>query len=370
MPVGVLRVRALVVSCFVALAMLAGTAGTAEARNVPGSAASSIPLIVTTSNDLIITDVLGEIRDMNIGRGGGGQAQGEANVRVVALDPKITSSRSDALDPLNVGQTALPQYQGLRASILTEGGFGIYTVGHYREIDADNELQSDLFTFGGFVGYQATRDLYLTIGGIGEVSDGITPFNQGTLDSEGFGVAAGLNYRVGDNISFSVLGGYYALNYDTTRSNGAISASFDADRYFFDLSGDYDFSWDDHDTLLSAGLRYVYQDHDAYVESGGAQVPSITIWALSATASTKTYFGADPEFRPFAEASGRVNLADDYDMPAGVVVLDENTVAVRFGGGFNYSSPGGTTFEVGAGINLTDEGYNGFDATVRALIPF
>lgn len=360
------RLHSVLIACGVAAVFAVSIGGDAQARNVPGSAAGGLPPLVTASNDLIISDVLGEIRDMNVG-GQSGQAQAGNKVRFVALDPKITS---DAIDPLEIGKTGLPRYRGLSASIFNEGGFGIYTVGHYREIDAGTELQSDLFTFGAYVGYQATQDLFLTIGAVGEVSDGRTPFNQGTLDSQGIGVAAGANYRIGQDLSLSVLGGYLGLEYDTTRGLGTVSGSFDADRYFFDVSGDYTFSWDAHDTLVSAGLRYLYQEQDAYVESGGAAVPSFSLWALSGTASTKTYFGSDPELRPFAEASGRVNLIDDFDGPANVIVLEDDTFNVRFAGGFNYSTEGGTTFEVGAGVNISEDGYNGLDATVRALIPF
>ncbi|MEM7188707.1 MAG: autotransporter outer membrane beta-barrel domain-containing protein [Pseudomonadota bacterium] len=355
--------RILGVAIFLGLFAILGSAGSADARNVPGSAAAGIPPLVTASNDLIITDVLSEIRDLS----GNGQAQAGKGVRFVALDPEILS---DAPNAHRIGQSAVPNFRGFSASILDEGGLGLYTVGHYRDIDAGTELQADLFTFGGFLSYQASRELFLTIGAVGEVSQGTTPFNQGTLDSAGYGVAAGLNYDFGNNISVSALAGYLMLDYETTRGNGAFSGSFDASRYFLDLSGEYSFSWDDHDTITTAGLRYFYQDNDSYVESGGAAVSGFAVSALAATASTKTYFGADPEFRPFAEASGRVNLTDDFEGPNNVVVLDDNSVAIRFGGGFNYSTTGGTSFEVGAGVNLTDDGYNGVDATIRALIAF
>ncbi len=109
------------------------------------------------------------------------------------------ASRSDSF-----GSSGVP-LRSASGMLLSKDGFGVYTVSHYRRIEADDELQSDLFTGGLVFAYQPSPALMTSGGIVGELSDGVAPFNAGTIESAGVGLALAASYRMTD--AFSVTGG-------------------------------------------------------------------------------------------------------------------------------------------------------------------
>jgi outer membrane autotransporter protein len=116
-------------------------------------------------------------------------------------------------------------------------------------------------------------------------------------------------------------------------------------------------------------MRYIHQDNDSYTESGGAMIESSSSDTLSAMLGGRARFLTDAPVDPFMEGDLSYDLIDDFDLPGGVPEPDSERLHGRFGVGIMREA-GAAIFEMGMGLHLTDEGYDGYDARLRAVIRF
>jgi hypothetical protein len=90
---------------------------------------------------------------------------------------------------------------------------------------------------------------------------------------------------------------------------------------------------------------------------------------LSAMLGGRARFLTDAPVDPFMEGDLSYDLIDDFDLPGGVPEPDSERLHGRFGVGIMREA-GAAIFEMGMGLHLTDEGYDGYDARLRAVIRF
>lgn len=337
------------IGALLSLVLLTLSGQPAHARNVPGSAAIPLSELSQSASATLI----------------GGVHRGLLRARGEARDAK---SSDNSIFAAVSSQDQAPHAFGMNVGFVAAGGVGLAVNFGYRNIDDDGELDYDLITGSALGLYQLNPDLMLFGGLVMEDGDGDTEFNSGTLSATGFGGAAGFDYRLNDRVYLNATAAFLSLDYDFTRSDGVISGSFDATRYLIDFSADYAGQSGNIATDLSLGLRYIHQDNDSYTESGGAAVDSSSSNSLSGVLGGRARL-LRPVLQPFVEAELRYDLVDDFDLPGGVPVFDEERTNLRIGGGL-LATTGTAQFEAGLGVHATENGYNGFDARLRIVIQF
>ncbi len=338
---GVLALAIVLVATFVSVP-------SALARNVPGSAAIPLREISETSTAQLIGGVHRGLL----------KARGE-----IRGDGQSTKFLSMTVPPNAAGDL------GASGGFVREGDTGAIVNFEYRRIDDDDELEFDLFTGSALLFYAPNPNLLVFGGVVGETGDGKTPYNDGTLESQGVGLAAGVDYRLDAELFLTATAAFLSLDYDFTRSNGAIHGSFDALRSMFDLSANHHARTETLVTDVALGLRYIHQENDSYTESGGAFIGSSSSDTLSAILGGRARILTDAYFDPFVEADLRYDFGDDFDLPAGVPEPDSERFHTRLGFGVTRESQS-VIFEAGGGLHLTEEGYDGYDARLRAVIRF
>ncbi len=327
-------------------------ADSANARNVPGSASAVVgPLSETASASLIngIHDGLLKVR---------------GDDRVPQTD---IVARLDLVSQGAIGNDGSLAFQGGNAGFLNEDGFGVLFNLEYRNVD-NSDIDADLLDGSALLLYRPQANLLLFGGVIGEYLDGDTPFNVGTIEAEGVGAAAGFDARINDNTSIIGALGYLFLDYDVTRTAGAIRGSFDATRLMADLQTNTVRQQNGVIYTYNFGARYIHQDNDSYTESGGLFVGSTSHTTFSALAGMRARFisaGVDP----FLETQIRYDLVDDSNLPVGVADLSSTDFNARFGAGIAHET-GNSLFEFGVGVHTTEDGYDGFDGRLRIVKRF
>lgn len=95
-----------------------------------------------------------------------------------------------------------------------------------------------------------------------------TKFNAGTFTGNNWAVSPYVAYIINDVFSVNALAGYTWVDYNTSRSNGAIKGSIEGDRLFASINGTastHIANWQVGSTL---GYMYLLETQDAYTESG------------------------------------------------------------------------------------------------------
>lgn len=316
----------------------------AQARNVPGSAAAYGTSVGEEASDVMIEGITSDIRKL----------RGDDRPGTSVLPFLSTKG----------GETVVSGLDGVIA------GSQLSFVGslRYRDIDTD-ELDYGLTTASALLVGHLGPDTLIYGGLLAESGQGDTPGNDGTLEHDGAGLAIGIDHAVAENTWIGATLGHSWLDYDFTRSGGAISGSFDATRTFLDLSGEHRITAGRATTDLSGGLRYVTQTNDAHVELGGAAVPETSGETFSVVFGARTTFAVDSGVDPFVELDLRHDLSSSDDFPTGVSELLSAETHGRLGIGITTDGEG-YTFETGLGSNFTDEGYSGLDAHLRLTLRF
>jgi len=320
------------------------------ARNVPGSASAVMGELSEASGDAL----MGGIHNVLLRIRGDDRVEGN-------------SSSFAMVNLLGEDQTQTMMLRGGNAGFLNENGFGFAVSLDYRNIDND-DLEADLFDGSFLLLHRLNPDLLLYGGVIGEIVEGETHFNAGKVDSQGVGAAGGFDFQLGENLSLTGALAYLSLDYDVTRSGGTITGSFDARRFMADLQANSFLQSGDQFYTFNLGARYINQENNGYRESGGALVGSTDHTTLSALAGARVRFnrvGMDP----FLETDLRYDLVDESDLPTGVADPSSTRFNARFGAGLAHSL-GDVMLEVGAGLHVTEDGYDGFDGRLRAVIRF
>lgn len=325
--------------CALIVAMLLGVvvaAGPAAARNVPGSANAAAQELSEIATDSLVGGITDGVRQL---RSGGG-----AVVSTMGNDGFSFHTRGEA---------------GTMAAASAR----------WRRLDTDDiqgNIGSASLTFGrafdpGIVGFVAL---------LAERVDVETDFNAGTLDGTGVGLAAGVDLVTANDWAVSVMAGGMALDYDMTRSGGAVSGSFDAKRWFVNLQGERTAFIGNSEIRVTLGMRYLHQTDDAYAETGGGAMAESSTGYLVGFASGRTYLGRQAdEMRPFAEADLRFARADSSGLPA--ALSSELSHGARYGIGLGLEKRSGNTgFEARVGATFDEDGASGLDARLNLNFRF
>lgn len=308
--------------------------GVAQARNIPGSAAAAVPELTEVATGMIVRSIKDDLRQM---REGG---------------------------------------TGLSVSTSGEVGFGLSGGGDtpvslrfsHRDIDTDR-IDGGLSAASLLIGHAVRPGLLLFGGLIAERADVDTPSNDGTVKTRGMGLALGADYRVSDRLVLTGVLGAMALDYDVGRAGGTVTGSFDADRRFVDLSGDYLARAGNADLLFGFGLLYVDQVNDGYTESGGAAVAGFSHSRLSGNLELRSIWGIDGGYRPYAEIGSRFLLSESGDLPATLERPDDGDWSARLGLGLLHRSAT-SGFDTGLGANFGEDGFEGLDARLSYTLRF
>jgi hypothetical protein len=331
-----------------AVILTLGVSTAVHADNVPGSAKEATGYITAAASDTLINGIQSDVRKL--------RGDDRPNVGLTFLDPQVVSED---------GMTRSFLAEGMAT---TEGGVSVIGSLAYRNIDEPGVLDYDLFVGSLLVGYHM-NDRTLIFGGLtAESGDGSTPPDDGTISHSAFGGVVGVDYAINDKAFMTFIAGKMALDYDISRSGGAITASFGADRTYVSFSGEYRLDAATTSSVLTAGLRYVEQSDEGYTESGGAIVDPATGKTFSAVFGVRTTFTEMGGFQPFVEADLRYDLSQDM-VPYVVDNLPDGRTHARLGVGVSRDT-GTSTFEAGIGGNFGEDGYNGLDANLRLTLRF
>jgi Autotransporter beta-domain len=344
----ILLFRAAFVTLLVAVFTVVSTSAS-RADNVPGSATEAIGYIAEAGTDALINGIQGDVRKL--------RGDDRQNTGLAFLEPQF-STMGGAVDAA--------AFDGI---VTTDGGLSVIGSLSYRNILEEDELDYDLFTGSLLLGYRVNSQTLVFGGLITEKGDGVTPPDQGTIAHTAFGGVIGVDYTVSEKFFLTAMAGQMGLDYDITRSDGAITASFGANRRFVNLSGEYRMANEQMTTIITSGLRYMEQDNDAYTESGGAFVDAASGETFSALIGTRTTYTLGRSMQPFFETDIRYDLSQDLAWPADLGYLSDSNFQGRLGIGFSRDTEF-STFEAGIGSNFGDEGYNGLDAKMRLTLRF
>lgn len=320
----------------VALALMSGTLP-AVADNLPGSPGKVIPELTETATEVIVGSIKDNMRPLREPGGGAG----------------VTISTAGAVE-------------GFGASLGRETPLALRL--NYRDIstaDLDGSIVAGSILLGRSVGERT-----LVFGGIvTERLDADTLYNDGTIGATGVGLALGADHKVNDRLFLTAILGVMDMDYDVSRSNGAVFGTFDARRSFIDLSGDYMTKAGAADLRLGFGLLYVRQANDSYLESGGDLVDAFTSERLSGKLSARSFWGTEGSMRPYVDVEGMFRLSGSTGLPTAFDTGDVGDWSARLGVGIQQLGPA-SGFDVGLGMNFGDDDFEGFDANLRYVLRF
>ncbi|NKB28561.1 MAG: hypothetical protein GKR99_13810 [Rhodobacteraceae bacterium] len=319
----------------------------AEARNVPGSTTSVTDELSEASTDILVRDVKSALRKL--------RPDDREPASEFSFSPGVTR---------NDGQGDLT---GLSGSAVGPT-FSVFADASFRAIEDTDDLDYDMAAGALVLTYRTAPGSQIFGGLIFEDGDGTTPFNSGTLESEGRGFTLGFDHQLADDVYVTLVLGRLDLDYDFSRSAGAITGSFGAERIFADLTVEALLHGASTQTTLGFGLRHVKQDNDGYVENGGGAVAASSFESSSLVLASRTDFTDTMNGgSPFIEADLRHDFSGESLLPPGVFDPDQEETHLRLGFGVALSGPS-HEIEAGIGANFNEDGRAGYDA--RAQVHF
>lgn len=230
-------------------------------------------------------------------------------------------------------------------------GLGVWVQAGYTSMDGDDtggEFDGDVINFLAGVDYKVNAKTVVGVAIGYEDLDIDTSFNNGTFEGQGYGVTPYIGFAINDKWSIQALLGYTAVEYDTASNFGAITSSFDADRYYGSatIAGSYKVTNKVH-LAPKASVLWLTEDQDGFTDSAGNVVGDTTIdlGRLSA-GGTISYLAG--KVTPF------VRLLGEYDF------VKEDAVALGNG---NFSSDDEFGLNATVGLNL-DMG-NGWSGNIE-----
>jgi hypothetical protein len=311
----------------------------AEARNVPGSAAAATLDLSEIATEELANGILDALKGSTSAAGVSRDSSG-----------RITFSTFGA---------------GFKETNGLVGGASV----SYRDLDFPGEVEGGLITGAVSIG-QRMGDGTLLFGALLlESVDADTPFNAGTIDGTGVGLAFGAQGETAGGLQFTGMLGALSLDYDVTRSGGTITGSYGAQRWFVDLRGSTEVDlFPSATTSLDFGLRYVQQNDDAYTETGGGPVAAISYSNSVIFLNSRTFLSDDQAMRPYVQANLRGVLGDSNAIP-GISSTAGDHVRGYLGLGVE-GGQGGVRFDTRLGVHFDQDGYNGFGAGLNVNITF
>jgi hypothetical protein len=309
----------------------------AQANNLPGSAGTVVPELTEVATDMIVRSIKDNMRPLRSPGGG----------------PDVSVSTSGMVTGVGGG---------------IGGDIPLALRFDYRDLDTAR-LDGSLMAGTVFLGNSLSERTLVFGGLVAERLDTDTLYNGGHIDNNGVGLALGVDVRVNDAFFLTGIIGAMSLDYDISRSAGAITGSFDAKRTFIDLSGDYVTKAGDADLLLGFGLFYVTQDNDGYTESGGAVVDAFTSERLSGRLSARTFWGQAGAMRPYADADALFRLSGNSGLSPALDPGDDSDWTTRLGLGLQRMGAS-SEFDAGIGANFGDDNFEGLDAKLKYTLRF
>ena len=322
---------------FLALTALLAGVVPAIAENIPGSAGIVVPELTEVATELMVRSIKDNMRPL---RDPGG-----------SVDVSVSTSGT---------------LMGVGGSVGGERSLALRF--DYRDLDT-SRLNGSLATGSLLLG-QMIDDKTLLFGGLlVEALNTDTIYNTGRVENSGIGLALGMDYRVNDAFYLTGIIGYMDLDYDISRSGGAITGSFGAQRSFIDLSGDYTTTAGNADILLGFGLMYVNQNNDSYTESGGAAVEGFGSDQLSGKLSARSFWGEVGAMRPYVDADALFRISGNTGLSPVLDPGDTSDWTARIGVGVQKTG-GASGFDVGIGANFGDGDFEGLDAKLKYTLRF
>lgn len=322
----------------VALLGLLVATETATARNVPGSAAAATQELIERAG----TDLADLILDALDGTGSGGVG--------------VTQDAD--------GNTTFSSMGGSR---MTADGFVAGGALSYRDIDRSGEIEGDLITGALSLGQRLDGGALVFGSILFEGVDVETPYNSGTIDNSGVGVALGIRSSMANGFDLSAMVAAMWLDYDVSRSGGAITGSYDATRWFLDVRASNLASLGTAEIDYNFGLRHVRQSDDAYTETGGGPVASADYSSTSVFLNTRTYFGQGP-VTPYLQGDVRYVAGNGSNLPG--IGSDDGDGFVGYAGLGLRGANHGTDYDAGFGAHFDDDGYTGASARLSVSFRF
>ncbi len=334
-----IRIRIALILLGASLALAFGGAQ-AQARNVPGSASAA-----TQDLSEIITDEMADaILDALDGDGGAG----------------VGGVSQDASGNVTISS--------MGGGFLTEGGtFGGVRL-TYRDLDIDGEIEGDMLVGAATLGQRLDGGVVVFASLLIEELDVDTPYNSGTVESTGYGLALGAATRNGAGLNYSATFGLMELDYDVTRSAGAVSGNYEASRWFVDLRGTNSVFLESTQVDYDFGLRHVRQSDDAYTETGGGAVAAQDYDSTVAFLNTRTHFGADMAARPYLQGDMRYVFNDNASLP-GIGSTSSEGLRGYLGLGMTGDLQG-LSYDAGLGGHFNEDGYAGLGARLSVNLRF
>ena len=239
------------------------------------------------------------------------------------------------------GEDSAPdtQISGLAAGAM-KPKFGIWADAAYSRLIYSKDLENfDGYIYSGVLGfdYAVQKDLMVGVAGGYEKVDLDTEFNRGSVDGTGWTVSPYAVYKVTDNYSVDLSGGYSWINYDLERLDpgdaSKITGDQDATRWFVsaNIKGDH---WYDNVHLGGrVGILHAKEDRDSFTES------NLTNTAGANTNVGQGYLGArlgylvsleGGSMEPYVRALGRYSYDDGGSGDSSDAVVGLGT-AMTFG---------------------------------------
>lgn len=334
----------------VALAFLLISVLPAQARNIPGSAAVAQNHVTTVVGSSLIDLTFMALRDA--GQPTYSPAAGSAiplGYLASAAQPEnsvISAINSSTMLAGSPESTSLSAAIGAGYVFGAPNGFDFNYGSTYGSLVLAHSVSPDLRLFGSLVMEAGSGDLL---------------YNNGTLSNTGVGGLAGALFRLNDGAELSLLGGIEWLNYDTTRSGGAVTADYDALRYLADAQVRGIHRGDGFFIEYSGGLRFIHEQTSDYWEmSGGvpgAYVAEDAFSTFDALSSIKLGVPMG-SWTPFAELSGGLNLYNRTGAQTALANVDG--VTGRLSLGVDADVAGGL-FKAVAGFHSGSDGVSGVD---------
>jgi outer membrane autotransporter protein len=230
---------------------------------------------------------------------------------------------------------------------------GAWVLGSYSDIENDfvnTKFDGDIAAFVGGADYRLTDKIIAGLAVSYEDVDIDTTFNNGTIETKGFGVTPYAVFVLSNKLTADISGSYTWLNTDTTRTNGAVTGEFDARRYTAGANLNYSHSINKFFMTGTVGFLYINEKQDSYTESNGTFVDenNISIGQGRIGAKVGYDFG---KFKPFVMA----RYEHEFWAPS----------APQLGGGLLSPEEDNDGYVVGAGVDfsISDSVSGGIQAT-------
>ena len=239
------------------------------------------------------------------------------------------------------GEDSAPsdQVSGLAAGSM-KPKIGIWADAAYSRLIYSKDLENfDGSILSGVLGidYAVQKNLLVGVAGGYEKVDLDTEFNRGSVDGSGWTVSPYAVYKVNDNYSVDISGGYSWINYDLERLDpidaSKITGDQDANRWFVSANVKADHWYDNVHHGGSVGVLHAKEDQDNFTESNATNTAGAT------TNVGQGYVGArlgylvsfeGGSMEPYMRALGRYSYDDGGSGDASDAVVGLGT-AMTFG---------------------------------------